>query len=81
MDSYLGTEIDFTLGFKLSKGVDVKGGYSVLINTETLSYLKGVTDANGRGVEGTHNGWGWLMLTIKPKFITGEEKKETPTLN
>lgn len=81
MDSYLGTEIDFTLGFKLSKGVDVKGGYSVMINTETLSYLKGVTDANGRGIEGTHNGWGWLMLTIKPKFITGEEKKETPTVN
>ena len=75
MDSYLGTEIDLTFGFQLAKGVDVKGGYSVLMNSETLSYLKGVTDGVGRGVEKNNNGWGWLMLTIKPKFITGEEKK------
>lgn len=75
MDNYLGTEIDFTFGFKLAKDVDVKGGYSVLMNTETLSYLKGVTDINGRGLEKNSNGWGWLMITVKPKFINGEDKK------
>lgn len=75
MNSYLGTEIDVTFGFQLAKGVDFKGGYSIMINSETLSSLKGVTDFKNQGITGNHNGWGWAMVTIKPKFITGEEKK------
>ncbi len=79
MDKKFGTEIDFTCGFNLAKGVGVLAGYSVLIDTETLAYLKGVTykkgDNAGQGRTDQMNSWGWLMLTFKPKFITGEEKK------
>jgi hypothetical protein len=81
MDKNLGTEIDFTCGFNLVKGVGVLAGYSILIDTETLAYLKGVTykpnNINaGQGRTDQMNSWGWLMITFKPKFITGEEKKE-----
>ena len=80
MESNLGTEIDLTFGFNLSKGVDLQAGYSVMIDTETLSYLKGVKYAAnnvnaGQGRTDQMNSWGWLMITFKPKFITGEEKK------
>lgn len=80
MDANLGTEIDFTFGFNLSKGVDLQAGYSVMIDTETLAYLKGVTykpnNLNaGQGRTDQMNSWGWVMVTFKPKFITGEEKK------
>ncbi len=72
MDSYLGTEIDVTFGFNLAKGVSLKGGYSVMLDTETLAYLKGALDANGQGVTSQNNAWGWTMITIKPNFL---EKK------
>ncbi|KAB2859267.1 MAG: hypothetical protein F9K09_02830 [Flavobacteriales bacterium] len=79
MDKNLGTEIDFTCGFNLAKGVGVLAGYSVFLDTETLAYLKGVTykkgDNAGQGRTDQMNSWGWLMVTFKPKFITGEEKK------
>ncbi|HRN42581.1 MAG: hypothetical protein KF732_08395 [Flavobacteriales bacterium] len=79
MESNLGTEIDVTFGFNLAKGVDLQAGYSVMIDTETLAYLKGVTykkgDNAGQGRTDQMNSWGWLMITFKPKFITGEEKK------
>jgi len=80
MDANLGTEIDFTFGFNLSKGVDLQAGYSGMIDTETLAYLKGVTykpnNLNaGQGRTDQMNSWGWVMVTFKPKFITGEEKK------
>lgn len=81
MNASLGTEIDFTFGFNLSKGVDLQAGYSIMIDTETLAYLKGVKYAAnninaGQGRTDQMNSWGWLMITFKPKFITGEEKKE-----
>lgn len=80
MEKNFGTEIDITFGFDLAKGVGVQAGYSVFIDTETLAYLKGVTykpnNTNaGQGRTDQMNSWGWLMLTFKPKFITGEEKK------
>jgi hypothetical protein len=79
MEKNLGTEIDLTFGFNLAKGVGVQAGYSVLIDTETLAYLKGVTYKNGdnagQGRTDQMNSWGWVMVTFNPKFITGEEKK------
>lgn len=81
MNASLGTEIDVSFGFNLSKGVDLQAGYSMMIDTETLAYLKGVKYAGnnvnaGQGRTDQTNSWGWVMITFKPKFITGEEKKE-----
>lgn len=80
MNASLGTEIDMSFGFNLAKGVDLQAGYSIMIDTETLAYLKGVkyaaNNANaGQGRTDQMNSWGWLMITFKPKFITSEEKK------
>ncbi len=81
MNASLGTEIDMSFGFNLAKGVDLQAGYSIMIDTETLAYLKGVKYAGnnvnaGQGRTDQTNSWGWVMITFKPKFITGEEKKE-----
>ena len=38
MSSGFGTEIDLTFGFNLAKGVAFKGGYSMMMATETLAY-------------------------------------------
>jgi len=76
MPSSLGTELDLTFGFNLAKGVTFKGGYSMMLASETLAYLKGTTNYQGQGRTDQHSSWGWAMIIIKPKFITGEEKKE-----
>jgi len=79
MEKSLGTEIDLTFGFNLAKGVAFKGGYSMMLATETLSYLKNVKhttgDNIGQGRTDQTNNWAWAMLVFKPKFITGEAKK------
>ena len=69
MSSNLGTELDFYFGFNLVKGVAVKGGYSHLLPSETLSVIKGVTDAKGNGRTDQISNWGWLMVIVKPTFL------------
>lgn len=76
MDANLGMEFDFTFGFNLAKGVAFKGGYSMLMPTETLADIKNVKyttgERAGQGRIDQFNSWGWAMIIIKPKFITGE---------
>ena len=76
MDANFGTEIDVTFGFKLSKGVDFKAGYSMMLATETLAYVKGTTDYQGQGYTDATSSWGWAMITIKPQFISAKKKEE-----
>lgn len=64
-DKHLGTELDMSLAYTVSKDVSIKAGYSFLEPTETLSYLKDGGDINER------NEWGWLMIVFKPNFIKG----------
>ncbi|MGB0886718.1 MAG: hypothetical protein ACPGSL_01235 [Vicingaceae bacterium] len=75
MSSLFGTEIDLTFGFNVSKGVTFKGGYSVMLATETLAYLKGTTDYQGQGYTNELSSWGWAMLIVKPNFTAKKEKK------
>lgn len=63
-DNHLGTELDMSLAYAVSKGVSMMVGYSYLEPTETLTYLKG-GDINER------NDWAWLMIVFKPSFIGG----------
>ena len=78
MSAGLGTEIDLTFGFNLAKGVAFKGGYSMMMGTETLAYIKGTTYANGntntgQGRTDQNSSWGWAMIIIKPSFIGGDK--------
>ncbi len=63
MDNNLGTEVDFTLGYKLAKEITLNAGYSKMFATETMEALKG-------GDKDANNSWGWIMLTFKPKLFS-----------
>ncbi|MCF6307743.1 MAG: hypothetical protein L3J09_07290 [Flavobacteriaceae bacterium] len=40
MDNYLETEVDFTLGYKLTKSIAINGGYSQMFATESMEALR-----------------------------------------
>lgn len=58
----LGAEIDFTVGYALSKSMDISAGYSQMFATETMQVLKGGDYKNT-------NNWAWVMFTFKPTFF------------
>lgn len=62
MNSSLGTELDLTFVFNLTKGVSMQAGYSHMFDTETLRVLRVVSKAET-------NNWGYFMLTFKPQLI------------
>ena len=63
----LGTELDFVYKRKF-KGYTVVAGYSHMFANDGMYELKGVTEA---AAAGTQN-WAWVMLVIKPKFLTSK---------
>lgn len=66
MDSYLGTEIDFTLGYAVQKDIMVSAGYSQMFASATLERLKNITDAANT------NNWAWLMISFQPKLFSSK---------
>ncbi len=62
MESYLGTEFDFSIGYALTKGVSFAAGYSQMMATETMEALKG-------GSLDETNNWVWVMVTFKPSYL------------
>lgn len=63
MDSYLGTEVDFTMGYALHKNVTTTGGYSQMFGTDTMQRLKG-------GNTDHTNNWAWIMISINPQLFS-----------
>ncbi|TDE51142.1 alginate export family protein [Flavobacterium sp. GT3P67] len=64
MDSYLGTEMDFTAGYAFQKDIVASAGYSQMFGSGTLERLK-----NGIDAANTNN-WVWVMVTFSPKIFT-----------
>ncbi|PKB41895.1 alginate export protein [Cellulophaga sp. RHA19] len=62
-DSYLGTEIDLTLGYKASKSILINAGYSQMFASDSMEIIKG-------GDASKTNNWAWAMITFKPHFLT-----------
>ena len=62
-DAYLGTEIDLSFGYKYSKSVTFKMGYSQMFASDSMEVLKNVNDAESSAC------WGWMMLVFKPNFL------------
>ncbi|RUT73261.1 alginate export family protein [Ancylomarina longa] len=62
LDKYLGTEVDLSVGYKYSKGVLIKAGYSQMFASDTMEVLKG-------GDKTKLQNWAWVMLVFKPKFL------------
>ncbi len=59
----LGTEIDFSVVYKVTNIFDISGGYSQMLGTETLQIITG-------GNYNNTNNWGWIMFTFKPTFFS-----------
>jgi len=58
----LGTEIDVVLGYKIAKDITMKAGFSMMLASESMEYLKGTsTQANN---------WTWVMFTFNPKLFS-----------
>lgn len=64
MDDYLGSEIDFSLGYTVSKDIKVTGGYSQMFGSATLERVKGVTNP------ASTDNWAWVMISINPRIFT-----------
>jgi len=60
----LGTELDLTLAYALTKAINMEGGYSSLFSTATLasSQVKNIANAD------RYSTWAYVMITIKPEF-------------
>ncbi|WP_212003325.1 alginate export family protein [Chitinophaga sp. HK235] len=63
LKSYLGTELDLTVGFSIIDFVWLNGGCSQMFATSTMERLKGVSNA-------TSGNWMFLELQINPKLFT-----------
>jgi hypothetical protein len=58
----LGTEFDFVFGYAITKAINIEGGYSAMLSTETMSSpkVKNVKRA------ADFSDWAYLMISIKP---------------
>jgi hypothetical protein len=65
VDKYLGSEIDISFQYFITKQADLQLGYSTMFASKSMEFLKG-----GSHKEPIH--WGWVMLTVKPVFFTAK---------
>ncbi len=59
---YLGTELDLICGWKISPDAAISAGWSFMFAGDSMELLKG-------GSKDAGNYWGWIMLSVTPKFI------------
>lgn len=59
----IGTEIDFTINCTLTKGCNVQFGYSHMLATESMAFMR-----NGGKYDGLNN-WAYLMVIFKPSLL------------
>ena len=65
LDISLGSEVDFSLDYGFSDEINFRLGYSALFENASLE------DLQQRQADGLQQ-WGWVMLTLKPKFLDGD---------
>ncbi len=64
MSSTLGTELDLVYVHNLSPGVVLNVGYSNMLYTKSLEYIKDTADPKGMAT------WAWVMFGFKPTLFT-----------
>lgn len=62
----LGTEVDLVYALNVAPGVGFNMGYSQMFYTDSMKYLKGVT--NGKPAS-----WAWAMISFKPTLFTTKQ--------
>ncbi|MDP1843854.1 MAG: alginate export family protein [Sediminibacterium sp.] len=63
----LGTEVDAILELKPSALINLQFGYSMMLATQNMEYIKG-------GKSNHYNGWAFVMLKVSPVFFKNEFK-------
>ncbi|BDD11426.1 hypothetical protein FUAX_38580 (plasmid) [Fulvitalea axinellae] len=61
-DAGLGSEVDLTFAYTLSKDIKIVGGYSQMFASDSMEVLK------GGDADETQN-WAWLMININPTIF------------
>lgn len=64
----LGQEFDFYISWNIVKYVNIRGGYSFFLATDTMEKLQGVY-GNAR-----FPNWTWIMVTAKPELFSSSPK-------
>lgn len=66
MDKALGTEVDLTAIYGMTKSISIEAGFSTMFSTGTMasSRVKNVSDADDIST------WAYLMIAIKPDVFT-----------
>ena len=61
----LGTEIDFTLGYKVANNINFSAGFSKMYASNSMEIIK-------LGDKDEANTWSWVMVTFSPKLFTSK---------
>jgi len=64
-DNYLGTELDFTLSYKMYDYVTIDAGFSQMFATTSMEVLKG-------GNKNAGNNWAFLSIKINPNLFSNK---------
>jgi len=65
LDKGLGSEIDLQVDWAIMKDVKLSAGYSFMLGTESMDYVKG-------GNHKSWQDWGWLSLNINPRIFVAK---------
>ncbi len=65
LSNNLGTEIDFSLGYKVANNIKFDAGFSKMYAKSAMQVLKG-------GDKDEANTWGWMMVTFSPKLFSSK---------
>jgi hypothetical protein len=65
INKHLGTELDFTTGYKLNKFTNIDLGISYMAATHSMEYAKNLNPGSAE----LHPVWAYLQLNIKPEFL------------
>ena len=67
ISSYLGSEIDLWLNYKIIDGLEFRPGFSTMMATESMDVIKG-------GNKELNGMWAYLQLTFNPTIFKSEPK-------
>jgi hypothetical protein len=65
----LGQEVDLNISWDINKILNLRGGYSFYLVTDSMEKLQGIEPGNSRFPT-----WVWVMLTAKPVFLDTAQK-------
>ncbi len=71
-ENYLGTELDFSIGYQYDKDISFKGGYSHMFAGDGMKLAKQQDLVNGFKPD-EDGSWAWIMVTIKPTLFRSKK--------